>query len=128
MVVQRFLWRNPELSITGYVHDINSCKVVAVNGGNGCVNLSATKSSTERIERPDESVTDDGRDEANSVEVGVDDVTLGAVGAVGLPAALIALCTEVRVLRFDGITNQHEYLKYTTNNQTKDKNRVGRLN
>ena len=87
--------------------------MVAVNGGNGCVNLSAIKSSIVRIERLDESVIVDGSDEVNSVDDGVDDVTLGAVGAVGLPAAFIALCTDVLVVRLDGIASQHEYLKYT---------------
>ena len=43
----------------------------------------------------------------------VDDVFTAGVGAVGLAAALIALRTDVRVLRVEGIVNLNEYLKYT---------------
>ena len=107
---------------------MKSGNVVAVNGGNGCVNLSAIKSSIDLIERLEESVIVDGSDEVNSADDGVDDVTLGAVGAVGLPATLIALWTDVRAVRCEGITNQHEYLKYTTNNETKHKSKVAKVN
>ena len=80
------------------------------------------------IERVDEGVNVDGSDEVNCVDDGVDDVTLGAVGAVGLPGALIALCTDVRVLRFDGIVNQNEYLKYTKINRTRYKKKDLNIN
>ena len=80
---------------TRYVHDINSGRVV--NGGIGCVNRSASKSSSDLIDRPDEVVNVEGSYEFNSVDDGVDDVTLCAVGAVEPPAALIALCTCVAV-------------------------------
>ena len=72
------------------------------------------------MDRVDDVVSVDGRDEVNSVDDGVADVTLGAVGAVGLAAALIALRKDVRVFRLEGITNQHEYLKYTNSNKSKN--------
>ena len=62
---------------------------------------------TEGIESVDRS------DEVNSAGGGVDDATLDAVGAVGLAAAIIVLRTDVCVLRFEGIVNLNEYLKYT---------------
>ena len=81
------------------------------------------------IDRVDEVVSVDGRDEVNSVEEGVADVTLGAVGAVGLAAALIALRKDVRVFRLEGITNEHEYLKKNTNNnKTEYNNKVSTVN
>ena len=80
------------------------------------------------IERVDESVNVDGSDEANCVDDGVDDVTLDAVGAVGLPAALIALGTDVLECRFEGIVNQNEYLKYTKRNKIQRKSKVGNIN
>ena len=43
----------------------------------------------------------------------VDDVFTAGVGAVGLATALIALRTDVRVLRVEGIGNLNEHLKYT---------------
>ena len=81
------------------------------------------------MDRVDDVVSVDGRDEVNSVDDGVADVTLGAVGAVGLAAALIALRNDVRVFRLEGITNQHEYLKYTNSNkQQKYKGKVAKVN
>ena len=56
----------------------------------------------------------DGSGEVDSTGGGVEDVTLDAVGAGGLAAALIALRTDVRVqLRVEGIVKINEYLKYT---------------
>ena len=56
----------------------------------------------------------DGSGEVDSTGEGVHDVTLDAVGAGGLAAALIALRTDVRVqLRVEGIVKINEYLKYT---------------
>ena len=62
------------------------------------------------MERPEDIDNDEGRDEFNCADDGVDDVTLDAVGAVGLPAALIALCTDVLVFLFEGIVIRNEYL------------------
>ena len=81
--------------------------------GNGCASFSAIKSSIDLIDRTEDIESVDGSDEVDSAGGGVDDVTLDAVGGVGLAAALIALCTDVRVLRFEGIVNRNEYLKYS---------------
>ena len=81
--------------------------------GNGCASFSAIKSSIDLIDRLEDTESVDGSGEVDSAGGGVDDVTLDAVGAVGLAAALIALRTDVRVLRLEGIVNLNEYLKYT---------------
>ena len=114
------MWHVPHAT----TQDINSCKVVAVKGGNGCASLSEIKSSIDLMERVEEIVNVEGSDELNGADDGVDDVTLGAVGAVGLPAALIALWTDVLVCRFDGIVNQNKYLKYTKQTQQNTKSKV----
>ena len=49
------------------------------------------------------------------VDEGVD------VGAVGLPAALIALCTDVLVFLFEGIVIRNEYLKNAKRKETEHK-------
>ena len=52
------------------------------------------------------------------IEVYITDVVIGTVGGVddigtasGLPAALISLCTDERLLLVVGIVTLHEYLK-----------------
>ena len=65
------------------------------------------------MDRAEDIESVDGSGEVDSAGGGVDDVTPDAVGAVGLAAALIALRTDVRVLRLEGIVNLNEYLKYT---------------
>ena len=64
------------------------------------------------MDRTEEVESVDGSGEVDSAGGGVDDVTPDAVGGVGLAAALIALRTDVRVLRCEGIVTRNEYLKY----------------
>ena len=59
---------------------------------------------------------------------GVDDVCTANGTASGLPAALISLCTDERLLRVVGIVTPHEYLKYTKRNKIQHKSKVGNIN
>ena len=104
-----------------YAQFINSGADVAENLGKLSASFSAIRSSIvlmARVEPLDKDI--DVVDEATDV-VGVkagtfdvvDDVFTTGVGAVGLAAALIALRTDVRVLRVEGIVKLNEYLKYT---------------